>query len=66
MSKILKTINKYSGYFEESFLIYKAQRFDVKGKKYITTPVKYYFTDIGLRNAKLGFRQQEKRGFINS
>lgn len=55
-----KTIDRYLKYFEESFLISKAQRYDVKGKKYITTPAKYYFTDIGLRNAKLGFRQQEE------
>lgn len=54
------TIANYLGYFEESFLISKAKRYDVKGKKYIQTPMKYYYTDLGLRNAKLGFRQQEE------
>ena len=54
------TIDKYLGYFSDAFLISKAERYDVKGKKYIKTPVKYYFTDVGLRNAKLGFRQQEE------
>lgn len=54
------TIDKYLGYFAEAFLISKAERYDVKGKKYIKTPVKYYFTDVGLRNARLGFRQQEE------
>jgi hypothetical protein len=55
-----KTIDKYLGYFADAFLISKAERYDVKGKKYISTPVKYYFTDVGLRNARLGFRQQEE------
>ena len=54
------TIDKYLGYFAEAFLISRAERYDVKGKKYIKTPSKYYFTDVGLRNAKLGFRQQEE------
>ena len=54
------TISKYIGYFEDAFLINKAERYDVKGKKYMQTPQKYYFTDIGLRNARLGFRQQEE------
>ena len=54
------TIDKYLGYFSEAFLISKAERYDVKGKKYIKTPAKYYFTDVGLRNARLGFRQQEE------
>ncbi len=54
------TISKYLEYFEEAFLINKAKRYDVKGKKYIQTPLKYYYTDVGLRNAKLGFRQQEE------
>lgn len=54
------TIDKYLGYFSEAFLLSKAERYDVKGKKYIKTPAKYYFTDVGLRNAKLGFRQQEE------
>ena len=55
-----ETIEKYIGYFEESFLIEKVMRYDVKGRKYIGTPVKYYYTDLGLRNARLGFRQLEE------
>lgn len=55
-----ETIEKYIGYFEECFLIGKAIRYDVKGRKYIGTPAKYYYTDLGLRNARLGFRQLEE------
>jgi predicted AAA+ superfamily ATPase len=55
-----ETIEKYIGYFEESFLIEKAVRYDVKGRKYIGTPAKYYYTDLGLRNARLWFRQLEE------
>ena len=55
-----ETIEKYIGYFEESFLIEKAVRYDVKGRKYIGTPAKYYYTDLGLRNSRLGFRQLEE------
>ena len=55
-----ETIEKYIGYFEESFLVEKAVRYDVKGRKYIGTPAKYYYTDPGLRNARLGFRQLEE------
>ena len=54
------TINAYINYLEDAFLINKVERYDIKGKKYITTPSKYYFTDIGLRNARLNFRQQEE------
>ena len=54
------TIKKYIEYFCDSFLIDNAVRYDVKGKKYIDTPVKYYFTDMGLRNARLNFRQLEE------
>ena len=54
------TIKKYIDYFCDSFLIDSAVRYDVKGKKYIDTPVKYYFTDMGLRNARLNFRQLEE------
>ncbi len=54
------TIEKYLGYFVDAFLINKAERFDVKGKKYLKTPLKYYFSDVGFRNARLGFRQQEE------
>lgn len=55
-----KTISKYLDCFEEAFLINKVQRYDVKGKKYINTPNKYYFEDTGLRNARLNFRQIDK------
>lgn len=55
-----KTISKYLDYFEDAFMITKAQRYDVKGKKYINTPYKYYFEDLGLRNARLNFRQIDK------
>ncbi len=54
------TIDQYLNYFTEAFLINKANRYDVKGKKYMQTPLKYYYTDVGLRNARLGFRQQEE------
>ena len=54
------TISRYLGYMQDAFLIEKAERYDVKGKKYIGSLAKYYFTDIGLRNAILGLRQQEE------
>ena len=54
------TIKKYIEYLCDSFLIESAVRYDVKGKKYIDTPIKYYFTDMGLRNARLNFRQLEE------
>lgn len=54
------TIKDYIEYLCDSFLIEKATRYDIKGKKYISTPFKYYFTDLGLRNARLNFRQSEK------
>ena len=53
------TIKTYIDYFIDSFLIEKAVRYDIRGKKYIDTPYKYYFTDLGLRNALLNFRQVE-------
>ena len=53
------TIKNYLDYFMDSFLIDRALRYDIKGKKYIDTPSKYYFTDLGLRNARLNFRQIE-------
>lgn len=55
-----KTIKSYLDYICDSFLVEKALRYDVKGKKYIDTPYKYYFIDLGLRNARLNFRQLEK------
>lgn len=54
------TIKRYIEYLEDSFLIDSAIRYDIKGKKYIGTPSKYYFTDLGLRNARLNFRQVEE------
>ena len=53
------TIKKYIGYFEDSFLLDSARRYDIKGRAYIETPKKYYFSDLGLRNARLNFRQFE-------
>lgn len=60
------TIDAYLEYFEEAFIIDVARRYDIKGKKYIGTPVKYYFTDIGLRNARLNFRQQEENHIMEN
>jgi len=54
------TIIKYIDYLKDSFLIDSAMRYDIKGKKFINTPSKYYFTDLGLRNARLNFRQVEE------
>lgn len=54
------TIDTYISYFLDAFLLYKAERYDVKGRKYIKTPFKYYYSDLGLRNARLGFRQLEE------
>lgn len=53
------TISRYIDYFIDAFLLERAQRYDVKGKRYMASPYKYYFTDVGLRNAQLHFRQQE-------
>jgi len=55
----VNTIINYLNYLQDAFLIEKAVRYDIKGKKYINTPAKYYFVDMGLRNARLSFRQQE-------
>ncbi len=54
------TIKQYLDHFIDAYLVEKAERYDIKGKKYISTPQKYYFTDLGLRNARLNFRQQEE------
>ena len=53
------TIKKYLDHFEDSFLLESAHRYDIKGKAYIETPKKYYFSDLGLRNVRLNFRQFE-------
>lgn len=55
-----RTIKKYLDFFEDSFLIEAVQRYDIKGKAYIETPKKYYFSDLGLRNARINFRQFEQ------
>ena len=55
-----KTIYKYLGHLQDAFLIEKARRFDVRGKRFIETPQKYYFTDMGIRNSFLDFRQSEE------
>lgn len=54
------TVKRYIGHLGEAFLVSEATRYDVKGRKYIGTPKKYYFEDMGLRNARLGFRQIEE------
>lgn len=56
----MPTISNYLKYLQESFVIQKAERYDIKGRKYISTPSKYYYTDLGLRNALLNFRQFEE------
>ena len=62
----LNTVNSYIKYIEDSFIVNKSDRYDVKGKKYIQTPQKYYFSDIGLRNARLNFRQQEENHIMEN
>ncbi len=61
-----KTISKHIDYLEEAFLISKSNRYDIKGRKYIGANLKYYFTDIGLRNERLNFRQQEPTHIIEN
>jgi hypothetical protein len=61
-----KTIDNYLGYMADSFLIEKAIRYDIKGKKYINTLAKYYFSDVGVRNAILDFRQQEENHIMEN
>ena len=60
------TLKKYCDYLEDAFLITRVERYDIKGKKYISTPSKYYFEDIGLRNARLNFRQQEENHIMEN
>lgn len=60
------TVNRYLDYFIDAFMLYKAQRYDVKGRKYIGSPLKYYFSDVGLRNARLNFRQQEENHIMEN
>ena len=61
-----KTINCYLDYLTDAFLLSKAVRYDIKGKKYINSPSKYYFEDIGLRNARLNFRQTEENHIMEN
>ena len=61
-----KTISTHIDYLEEAYLISKANRYDIKGRKYIAANLKYYFTDVGLRNARLNFRQQEPTHLIEN
>lgn len=62
----LNTITSYIEHLENAYLINKVERYDVKGRKYISTPFKYYFTDLGLRNARLNFRQQEENHIMEN
>lgn len=66
MSITSQTVNRYLDYFVDAFLLYKTQRYDVKGRKYIGSPLKYYFSDVGLRNARLNFRQQEENHIMEN
>lgn len=61
-----ETISSYLEYFKDAFLIDSAIRYNIKGKKYINTPLKYYFVDVGLRNARLNFRQQEENHIMEN
>ena len=60
-----KTINRYLDYFQDAFIINKVQRYDIKGKKYLECSSKYYFEDVGLRNARLNFRRKSYHGKYN-
>lgn len=60
------TISKYIDYFQEAYIVNKAERYDIKGKKYMETPLKYYYTDVGLRNARLNFRQMEENHIMEN
>ena len=60
------TIRQYIEYLKDAFIINEANRYDVKGRKYIGTPLKYYFEDVGLRNARLGFRQVEENHLMEN
>ena len=62
----VQTVTSYIDYLLDAFLIKKVERYDIKGKKYISTPSKYYFTDIGLRNARINFRQLEENHLIEN
>ncbi len=61
-----ETVSRYLDCFVEAFIIEKTTRYDIKGRAYIETPIKYYFSDIGLRNAKINFRQQEENHIMEN
>ena len=61
-----KTVSAYIGYLLDAFFISRAERYDIKGKKYIASPYKYYFIDVGLRNAQLNFRQKEENHIMEN
>ena len=60
------TVTTYLKNIEDAFIVNKSERYDVKGKRYISSPQKYYFSDIGLRNARLNFRQQEENHLMEN
>ncbi len=62
----INTITSYIEHLENAFLVKKVERYDVKGRKHISTPFKYYFTDLGLRNVRLNFRQQEENHIMEN
>jgi len=66
MSISEETVSRYMDFFIDAFMIYKSERYDVKGRKYIGSPLKYYFSDVGLRNARLNFRQQEENHIMEN
>lgn len=61
-----KTLKKYMDYLMDAFLVSKAVRYDIKGRKYIGSPTKFYFEDVGLRNARLNFRQMEENHIMEN
>lgn len=61
-----ESVSRYLDYFTDAFMLSKAQRYDIKGRQYIGSPQKYYFSDIGLRNARLNFRQTEENHIMEN
>lgn len=61
-----ETVSRYLDFFIDAFMICKVERYDIKGRKYIGSPLKYYFSDVGLRNARLNFRQQEENHIMEN
>lgn len=61
-----ETVSRYLDCFVDAFILHKAYRYDIKGRAYIETPLKYYFSDIGLRNAKINFRQHEENHIMEN